>query len=81
MRVEGGSRIEVYSNSLIIHNYITSIVLPVSPWRPVLTSIWRHINVKRVLVHNHASAWELVVYKRGDGPEITTDSANAAIQL
>ena len=72
VRVEGGSRIEVYSHSLIIQSYITSVILPVSPWRSVPTSICRHINVTRVLVNNHASAWEIVVYERGGGPEITT---------
>ena len=74
VRVEGGSRIEVYSHSLIIHNYITSVILPVPPWRSVPTSTCRHINVTRVPVSNHASAWELVVYERGEGPEITTES-------
>ena len=71
-RVEGVSRIEVYSQSLIIQNYITPIILPVSSWRPVPTSTCRHTNVTRVLVNNHASAWELVVYERGDGTEIKT---------
>ena len=74
-RIECGSRIGVYSHNSIIHNYITHIILPVSPRRPVPTPIYRHINVARVLVNNHASAWELVVYERGDGPGIKTVTA------
>ena len=42
--MESGSKLEVYCHSLI-HNYVTSIVLPATPWGPVPTSTWRHINV------------------------------------
>ena len=71
-RVVAGSK--YIRTKFIINNYNTTIILPVSPWRTAPTMICRHINVTRFLVNNHASARELVVYKRGEGPEITTHS-------
>ena len=71
-RVEGGSRIEVYSHkphhSQPDHFYcITSTDL-----HPVPASTCRHVNVTQILVNNRTGAWELVVYERGNRPEITT---------